>query len=129
MSCEKTALPDDLRQLSERLQEWRNTQAPRARLPESMLVAAVEMAQRHGLHRTAKVLRIDYGRLKDRLPEGAPPARPAAPAFLELLASPSARPVECVVEMESAQGRLRVALKGAALDWAGLLRAWRDAEA
>lgn len=123
MSHEKTAIPDDLLQLSQRFEEWRSRQGPRARLPESMWAAAVEMAQRQGLHRTAKTLRLDYTRLKKRLPAGAP----APPAFLELLASPAPGLAECVVEVESARGRIRVATKGGALDWASLLRAWREA--
>jgi hypothetical protein len=44
-----------------------------------------------------------------------------------LLASPTIGPVECVVELESASGRIRVSMKGAALDWSSLLHAWRGA--
>jgi hypothetical protein len=43
-----------------------------------------------------------------------------------MLALPAAPPAECVVELESAGGRLRVSLKGAALDWSGLRHAWRE---
>jgi hypothetical protein len=128
MSREKTVIPDDLLQLSHRLEEWRSAHRWRSRLPETIWAAAVEMAQRHGLHRTAKVLRMDYTRLKKRLPAGAQPPRPAPPAFLELLASPATGPAEWVVELESARGRMRVAMKGASLDWASLLHAWREAE-
>jgi hypothetical protein len=32
-----------------------------------------------------------------------------------------------VVELESAGDRMRVSMKGAALDWSGLLHAWRGA--
>ena len=88
-----------------------------------MWKAAVEMAQRHGLHSTTKALRMDYTRLKKRLPAGAQP--PRQPAFLELLATTG--PVECVVELESAGGKMRVSMKGVALDWASLLHAWRGA--
>src|SRR5216683_7018471 len=66
MSREKTAIPDDLLQLSQRLEEWRSAHPPRSRLPETIWAAAVEMAQRHGLQRTTKALRIDYTRLKKR---------------------------------------------------------------
>ncbi len=127
MTHEKTAIPDDLLQLSQRFEEWRSRQAPRARVPESMWAAAVEMAPRHGLHRTAKARRLDYGRLKKRLPAEARAPRPAPPAFLELLASPAPGLAEWVVEVESARGRIRVAMKGGALDWASLLHAWREA--
>ena len=125
MSREKTAIPDDLFELSQRLEEWRSENPPRTRLPEPMWEAAVEMAQRHGLHRTTKALRMDYTRLKKRLPAGS--EAPRQPAFLELLASPATGPVECVVELESAGDKMRVSMKGAALDWAGWLQAWRGA--
>ena len=128
MSHEKTAIPDDLLQLRQRLEEWRSANPPRTRLPEPIWAAAVEMAQRHGLHCTTKALRLDYMRLKKRLRAGTPSPRPTPPAFLELLAAPTTTgPVECVVELESARGRLRVAMKGAALDWVSLLHAWRGA--
>ena len=127
MAHEKTAIPDDLLQLSQRLEEWRGANPPRTRLPEPIWETAVEMAQRHGLHCTTKALRLDYMRLKKRLPAGTPSPRSTPPAFLELLASPTTGPVECVVELESAGGKMRVSMKGAALDWASLLHAWRGA--
>ena len=127
MSDDKTAIPDDLLQVSQQVEEWRSAHPPRSRLPETIWAAAAEMAQRHGLHRTAKALGMDYMRLKKRLPGGAQP-RLAPPAFLELLASPAGL-AECVVELESSHGKMRVAMKGMTLDWAGLLHAWREAEA
>jgi hypothetical protein len=127
MSREKTAIPDDLQQLSQRLEEWRGANPARTRLPESIWEAAVDMAQRHGLHCTSKALRMDYTRLKKRLPPAAQPPRPAPPAFLELVAAPTTGPVECVVELESACGRMRVSMKGKTPDWASLLQAWREA--
>lgn len=129
MSQNKTAIPDDLLQLSQRLQEWRSANPPRKRLPETMWTAAVEMAQRHGLHRTTKSLRLDYMRLKRRLSTGVPPPGSASAAFLELLPSPASGSTECVVEWESARGRMRIAMKGGTLDWASLLQAWRETEA
>jgi hypothetical protein len=128
MSPEKTAIPDDLSQLSQRLEEWRKAHRPRTRLPETIWTAAIELAQRHGVHRTAKALRMDYMQLKRRLSAATHTQGPAPPAFLELLASPATGPTECVVELESGRGRMRVAMKGVPLDWASLLHAWREAE-
>ena len=127
MAHEKTAVPDDLLQLSQRLEEWRRANPPRTRLPEPIWEAAVEMAQRHGLHCTTKALRLDYMRLKKRLSASTQAPRSTPPAFLELLASPTTGPVECVVELESAGDRMRVTMKGAAMDWTSLLHAWRGA--
>lgn len=85
------------------------------------------MARLHGLYPAAKALRMDYMRLKKRLAAGASHGAPAsAPTFLELL-PPTTGLGECVVELESASGKIHVAMKGMALDWSGLLRAWREA--
>jgi hypothetical protein len=126
MPQQQTAIPLDLLELSQRLEQWRSEQPARARLPESIWSAAAELAQRHGLHRTAKALRLDYTGLKKRMPAVTQAAGPAPPSFLELLAPAAAGPAECVVEWESARGRMRVAMKGVTPDWASLLRAWRE---
>ena len=92
MSCKKTAIPDDLLQLKQRLEQWRSAQPSRSRLPDTFWAEAVEMARRYGLHLTAKTLRMDYMRLKKRLsPEVCSQnvPRSAPPAFVELL-SPAA---------------------------------------
>jgi hypothetical protein len=126
MPQQQTGVQPDLLELSQRLEQWRSEQPARSRLPESIWVAAVEMAQRHGLHRTTKALRLDYMGLKKRMPVSAQSARPVPPAFVELLAPATAGPAEYVVEWESARGRMRVAMKGVTPDWASLLRAWRE---
>jgi hypothetical protein len=129
MIHDKTAIPNDLLQFSQQVEEWRSSHPPRSRLPETLWATATEMAQRHGLHCVAKALRLDYMRLKKRLPAGAQPrtAQPQTtqPAFLEWLSGPAGL-AECVVELESTHGKMRVAMKGMTLDWAGLLQAWRE---
>lgn len=126
MPQQQTAIPPDLMELSQRLEQWRSEQPPRTRLPESIWAAAVEMAQRHGLHRTTKTLRLEHAKLKNRMPATAHATEPVTRGFLELLAPVAVGPAECVVEWESARGRMRVAMKGVTPDWASLLRAWRE---
>ena len=130
MFCEKAAIPNDLLHLQQRLEQWRSAQPSRSRIPEPFWAEAVEMARGYGLHPTAKALRMDYMRLKRRLSpqtECRPSVpRSAPPAFLELL-TPAPGRTECVVELESASGKMRVAMKDMPLDWGGLLRAWREA--
>ncbi len=86
----------------------------------------MEAASRHGLHRTSKTLQMDYVGLKKRLMASHQKITSAVPAFVELLApagSSAAAAAEYVVQFESAEGRVRVATKGAPLDWASQLRA------
>src|SRR5436309_13420744 len=125
MVPDKTAVSDELQQLSQQFEAWRSAHPPRSKLPEGMWAAAVEMARQRGLHCTAKALRLDYTRLKKHL--GSDQTGPSSPArFLELLPPPVNPQAECVVEVESSRGRMRVAMKGATPDWAALLRAWRE---
>jgi hypothetical protein len=127
MPIQPADIPNELLELSQRLDQWRKDQPPRTRLPESIWAAAADMARRHGLHRTTQVLRLDYTRLKRRIAVTPQPPSGTAPAtFVELLGSAAGGPVECVVEWESARGRMRVALKGVTPDWTGLLRAWGE---
>jgi len=117
-------VPEQLQLLSCQLEEWRNAHPRRSRLPEELAAAAVELARQHGLFRTAQTLRLDYTNLKKRV-QTAPGMRATAPAaFMELVA-PSPVTGECTVEVESARGKLRVAVKGtAAPDVMSLIRSW-----
>jgi hypothetical protein len=113
------------------LDQFRSTQSRRTKLPESLWQAAVELARQHGVYAVAHPLRLDYMGLKKRL-GGVPSLRrkAAMPAFVELIAPHPATLEDCVIEFESAGGgKMRIHWKAATPpDWAGLLRAWRDAE-
>jgi hypothetical protein len=124
MPHKDASVPEQLQQLNQRLEEWRNAHIRRSRLPEELWAAAVELARQHGLFRTAHTLRLDYTNLKKRV-QTAPGMSAMAPtAFMELVA-PSPVTGECTVEVESARGKLRVAIKGmAAPDVMSLIRSW-----
>ncbi len=100
-------------------------------MPESLWLAAVELARQHGVYSVAHPLRLDYMGLKKRL-GGVPAVRRKAtkPAFVELIAPHSATLEECVIEFESSGGaKMRIQWKAVAPpDWASLLRAWRETE-
>lgn len=115
----KREITDQFEDLRDRLAEWRKSQPPSARLPEEVWKAAVELARRHGVYRTARALPIDYGGLRKRLNQAPSRESPAAqPRFLEVLLPPSAQSDNCVELM-------RVRFSGGALEWDQLLRAWR----
>ena len=133
MSRRKSAspIPEPIAQLQRQLEQFRNTRPQRTRLPGELWEAAVELARQHGLYSVAHPLRLDYVQLKKRL-GGVPSLRKKAtkPAFVELIASHPATMPECVIEFESSVGsKMRIQWKGSSTpDWAGLLRAWREAE-
>ena len=124
-------IPEAIVQLQHQLDQFRSKQPHRARLPEALWQAAVELARQHGVYPVAHPLRLDYMGLKKRLGE-VPVVRrkAAAPAFVELIATRPATVPECVIEFESSAGsKMRIQWKNSsAPDWASLLRAWREAE-
>jgi hypothetical protein len=124
-------VPDEMRGVHERFTRWRESHTGRLPIPESLWTAATEVARVHGVFRTAKVLRLEYGKLK-RLAAASSPmrrrvARLAAPpaAFVELLGSGAGGVPECLIELEGPRGKMRIQWKGAtAADLAGFSRAW-----
>src|SRR5258708_2342305 len=99
MSRHKTSVPEAFLETHTRLEEWRSTNQPRRRLPETIWQQAVELAQRHGVNCTARVLHLDYGQLKKRL-QPAPPQ--PAPNFVEIIAGNTVSSTRCLIEVESA---------------------------
>lgn len=124
-------IPEAITQLQRQLDQFRSTQTARTKLPDSFWQAAVELARQHGVHAVARPLRLDYSRLKQRTSGIANrPRKAAKPAFLELIGSSAATVPECIIEFESPRGgKMRVQWKAAVPpDWAGLLRAWHEAQ-
>jgi hypothetical protein len=127
----KPPTPEPIVQLQRQLDQFRSTQPGRAKLPESLWQAAVELARQYGVYSVAQPLRLDYMGLKKRLGEPTSHRRKAPrPAFVELIVPPAAALEECVIEFESSRGaKMRIQWKASAPpDWASLLRAWRETE-
>jgi hypothetical protein len=115
-----------LEQVGLRLKHWRETRVRGARIPEELWTAVAGLARQVGVQRVAKVLHLDYVRLKNRVqgaggvvPAGKIDTRKVDTRFVEMVVSPpSAAPgrCECAVELENAQGaKMRVQLSGNAL--------------
>ncbi len=81
------------------------------------------MARRDGVDRTATALRLDGGKLKRRVMAADGVAkRVAARSFVEFIA-PEARALEqCAIELEGQRERIRIELKGTAVDLASFSR-------
>ena len=121
-------IPDGMRVLQGRFARWRKSHTGRLPIPDPLWAAAAEMAREHGVFRTAKVLSLEYGKLK-RLTTAShtgprrmtrlstPPA-----AFVELL-TPASGGAECLIELEGPRGKMRIQWKGNTTpDLAGLSR-------
>ena len=131
MSQNLTSLPEDLEQLQQQLMEFRSTHRVRSRLPESFWAAAAEIALRDGVHRTARVLHLDYVGLKKRVEQRKRPKRKhtvssSTPTFVELI-GPAATIASCRIEVEATAGKFRLEqpVMGAA-ELASLIHAFLD---
>ncbi len=119
MNTRTTAeLPADLDGARRRFERWRQSRKGHTPIPESLWAAAVKLAGRYGVSRTARVLRLAYYSLQERVGQAtggsassSPPLN--SPAFLELAVPSGGGPGECLVEWEDAAGaKMRVHLKG-----------------
>ena len=122
-------VPNGMQKICRRFERWRSSHQGRLPIPKALWASAAEVARKHGVFRTATILRLEYAKLK-RMTKSAAPVkrRTASPAeFLEFVA-PRVAPsesglTECVIELEGPRGKMRVQWKGAAApDLAGLSR-------
>ena len=144
MTNEISDIPSDMRKVYRRLRRWRSSHARRVPIPDALWAAAEELAREHGINRTAKALRLEYGKLKERAVGSAkkvvrkvpsairrharPPVPPAT--FMELITPRPGSSQECRVELEGPRGRMRVEFKGlATAELVALSRTLWDGEA
>ena len=95
-----------------RFEEWRRNRGGKARIPAELWWAAVAVARKEGLNRTARELHVAWDDLKRRMAITGEVARqPGSPAFVELVAPRAASLPECMIELEGRRGKLRIQLK------------------
>jgi hypothetical protein len=105
-----------------RFEEWRNNRSGKARIPAELWSAAVEVARKEGINRTARELHVAWDDLKRRMtPMGKVPQQPGSPAFVELVAPQAESIPECMVELEGRRCKVRIQLKGASASYLATL--------
>ena len=67
-----------------RFEEWRQNRQGKSPIPDELWSAAVELARKDGVNRTAAELHLDGGKLKRRMGGKTTSGKPA-PTFVELL--------------------------------------------
>ena len=67
MRGRKVADTLDIDEVRTRFEGWRQTRKGRARIPDELWSAVVEVARRDGVNQTAAALHLDGGKLKRRM--------------------------------------------------------------
>jgi hypothetical protein len=100
-----------------RLTEWRQSRQKGAAIPDELWSAAIEVARRDGVTRTATALHLDGGKLK-RLMMAADGVekKSTRPSFMELIAPEAAAVAQCAIELEGRRARIRIELKANAAE-------------
>ena len=122
-------VPAGMQRICRRFERWRRSHQGRLPIPEGLWASAATAAREHGVFRTAKALRLEYGKLKRMAESASSGARPATmpTAFLELMPQPVGVS-DCLIEVEGPGGKMRLQWKGVtASDLAGLIRVWKSA--
>ena len=121
MNARKTAeVPADVEAVRRRFEQWRQTRKSRTPIPDSLWAAAVRLAGRYGISRTARTLRVGYYALQERVERETASLAACCPtlsepAFLELAVPLRPGSGECLLEWEDAAGaKMRVHLQGVA---------------
>jgi hypothetical protein len=126
-------LPAGLERARRRFERWRRTREGRSPIPEALWGAAVALAARYGVSRTATALGVGYYGLKERVEQASAgasrrPEEGGVARFVELAPPAAVGWGECTVEWEDVAGaKLRVSWRGfSASDLAALSRGfWR----
>ena len=114
MAADQVEVPVAMRKVYRRLARWRRQRTGRARIPEALWAAAGELAREHEVNQVSRVLGLEFNHLKRIAESGRPTVRTrrVMPAFVELLAPPTASVPTCIIELEGQRGTMRVEWKG-----------------
>ena len=127
MSHRRSVDTVDVDEVRTRFENWRQSRRGKARIPDELWSAAMELARREGVNRAAVALRLDGGKLRRRILAADSVSGKAAPTFVEMMVPHAAGRPECTIELEGRNRKLRIHWKGAtAADLAGLSRALWD---
>ena len=115
MSRRKSVDSLDINEVRVRFEHWRQSRHGKARIPDELWSAAIEVARRGGINQTAAALRLDGGKLKRLMLAAKPLPRKTMPppTFVELMAPHIGGLPECTIELEGQNRKLRIQWKGA----------------
>jgi len=103
------AQPREVSRLREQLDEWRKEHARGTAIPQTLWAAAGRMAQRHGVHVTARALGLEYNKLKRA---GGGPLAPAGGAAMGPAARQAVKFIELTGALPTGPSACRLWLRG-----------------
>lgn len=126
-------IPSDVADLCRQIERWRQTRRHREPMPARLWAMAASLAREHTVARIARLARVNYYALRDRLDSVAVEPtvkREKRPSFVELPAPLCAPSPECTIELEHPRGgRMRIHVIGVpAPDLAALSRSFWSLE-
>jgi len=113
----RAPLPSPLADAQRRFDRWRRRCPAGTRIPPELWSLAVELAQEHGVSRTARALGLGHKPLRQHLmavADGAPGGLQKGTGFVEVRWPEPVGSARCTLELGDSDGvRLRVELQGA----------------
>jgi hypothetical protein len=113
-----------LKEVQKQFEDWRRCRKNRrTHIPSALWEAATSLSGQYSVHEISKRLRLNHTALRDRIAGEA--IKPQVPAFVELdMISSRAAAGECIIEMEKADARMKIILKGNYPDIAEISKAF-----
>ena len=125
MAAIDAEVPVSMRKVYRRLERWRSKRQGRALIPESLWVAAGELARVHGVNPVSRVLRLEFNHLRRVAESDRQSLRKprATPAFVELITPQTTVTPTCIVELNGQHGSIRIEWKATTAELARFSRA------
>lgn len=117
-------VPAAMRGVYRKLQRWRSKRQGRTPIPESLWVAAGNLAREHGVNPVSRALGLEFNRLRQMTESGGASAsrKRTPPSFVEVIAPPESAAPQYAIELEGKHGKLRIQWRGTASDLASFSR-------
>ena len=114
----------NLEEVQQQFENWRRRRKKRrAQIPSALWEAAASLSGQYSVHEISKRLRLNHTALRDRIAGDA--IKPQMPAFVELdMISSHSVAGECIIELERADARMKIIIKGNYPDIAEISKAF-----
>lgn len=113
-----------LKGVQAQFEDWRRRRKNRrSQIPSALWEAATSLSGQYSVYEISKRLRLNHAALRDRI--AGEEIKPQMPAFVELdMISSHSIAGECIIELEKADARMKIIIKGNYPDIAEISKAF-----